>query len=130
MAFCLSRPPIGVIRPLLVAAGAGILLGLATPGVGRAQSRSADRYVRSASWTSCKVLRSKHGQQTLQGLLARQWIVGFLSGALESAQPVAEPSFRSSDDIMEEVRRYCQAHLNDMAVDAAENMLPVSVRKQ
>jgi hypothetical protein len=107
----------------------GLAAVLVIAGLQGAPSQAAERYDRSASWTSCAILRSEHGQSTLQGLLARQWIVGYVSGRLVAAPKEARPVFRESDEIMAEVRRYCQAHPHGMAVDAAETILPVSAQK-
>ncbi len=115
-------PTTSIFRAALIALP--VVAGLQT-----GESHATDRYTRSASWTSCQVLRSMHGQQTLPGLLARQWIIGYLSGAAEAAPPSVEPAARSGDAIMEEVRRYCQAHPQARAVEAAENALPPGVLK-
>jgi hypothetical protein len=111
---------------LLPAVLVTLLIVAGPPG---SQSRAAVRYTRSASWTSCKALRSRRGEQTIQGLLARQWIVGYLSGVIAAAPEAAIPPFKGSDAIMEDVRRYCQAHPKRMAVDAAEYIQPVSACK-
>jgi hypothetical protein len=68
------------------------------------------------------VLQSRHGQNTLPGLLARQWIIGYLSGVVESGSEAAGSSFGSGDDVMDGVRRFCLAHPDAMAADAARSL--------
>jgi hypothetical protein len=121
-----SRRPFRRLVCLLLAfAAADFVSG---PATAERSGVAADPRLRSASWTSCKVLASRRGQQSLQGLLARQWIVGYLSGVVDSAPETTASSFKGSEEIMDEVRRYCRAHPKDMAVDAAETLRPVALR--
>jgi hypothetical protein len=110
------------ICALLAAAAIGVAPGSTQAGGLRAPSLISDHYSRSASWTSCRILRSRTGQRTLRGLLARQWIIGYISGARESELQAGGPSMRTSADVMNEVRYFCLDHPNGRAVDAAEGV--------
>ena len=128
MTSCLRKPGIFLSRALLAAVMCGVVPGFAAAGDIPAPSKIAHRYSRSASWTSCKVLGSRNGQKTLPGLLARQWIIGYASGVLENDPEAPGAPIKGSDELMDEVRQFCQAHPNALALEAAESILPPALR--